>query len=413
MKTSAMSAIALTFRRHTGLLSSVCNRIINSREYCAPAPRPIVADALDAVTRLELHVNRWPHSLGLSYVWLRDHCRCPECYNYVTNQRKQDMQKIPLNIRPASVKTTNDGLEIQWPDGHKTEYEYKFLWQNTYEGRRTSHKRSHRLWNANTFPKENLTTVPLTDIRSPENNGLKRLLSSIVTHGFGFISQVPNNVDETRAAVEEICPVRNTLFGSMWSFQADYKHADTAYSDEYLGAHTDNTYLSEASRIQVFHCLEPATEGGETLLVDGFNVAQQYHDRHPEGYEFLSKTSIPSEYIGDGQHMVCLDTVFKHNPASGDLEQFRYNIYDRAPLTSIPVERMQEFYLHMRNLGKIVRNPKNEYWLKLQPGTLLLIDNWRVMHGRNKYVGSRIMGGCYLDNDGFTSKARTVGVPLD
>ncbi|XP_066952067.1 trimethyllysine dioxygenase, mitochondrial [Macrobrachium rosenbergii] len=413
MERPALSFITFALRRSTGLLPPLCSRTLNSRWYCASVPRPIVAEAIDAVTRLELHVNRWPHTLGVSYLWLRDHCRCPECYNYITNQRKLDMQKIPLNIRPASVKATREALEIQWPDGHKSKYEYKFLWQNTYEGRQTSRKRSQRLWNANTFPKENLTTVPLMDIKNPDKNGLKCLISSIVTHGFGCISGVPQDVDGTREVVEEICPVKPTLFGSMWSFQADYEHADTAYSDEYLGAHTDTTYLSEACRIQVFHCLEQAAEGGETILVDGFNVAQQFHDRHPEGYAFLSKAAIPSEYIGDGQHMFCLDTVLKHNPATGDLIQFRYNIYDRAPLASIPVGKMQEFYLHMRNLGKIVQNSRNEHWLKLQPGTLLLIDNWRVMHGRNKYSGPRVMGGCYLDNDGFTSKARTLEVALD
>lgn len=47
---------------------------------------------------------------------------------------------------------------------------------------------------------------------------------------------------------------------------------------------------------------------------------------------------------------------------------FRYNIYDRAPLSSIPQEKMQEFYLHFLNLTKIVRDPKNQYWLRLEPG---------------------------------------------
>lgn len=46
----------------------------------------------------------------------------------------------------------------------------------------------------------------------------------------------------------------------------------------------------------------------------------------------------------------------------------RYNIYDRAPLSSIPQEKIQDFYFHFSNLTKIIRDPKNEHWLMLEPG---------------------------------------------
>lgn len=78
------------------------------------------------------------------------------------------------------------------------------------------------------------------------------------------------------------------------------------------------------SRIQVFHCFLAADQGGENLLVDGFSVAKQFRDRHPEGYKFLSETAIPSEYIDKGRHHLSLDTIFKHNPATGRIKQFRF-----------------------------------------------------------------------------------------
>ena len=43
-------------------------------------------------------------------------------------------------------------------------------------------------------------------------------------------------------------------------------------------------------------------------------------------------------------------------------------------------------------------------------GTVLFIDNWRVMHGRAAYRGSRTMAGCYVGQDSYTSKARHLGV---
>ena len=35
------------------------------------------------------------------------------------------------------------------------------------------------------------------------------------------------------------------------------------------------------------------------------------------------------------------------------------------------------------------------------------------MHGREAYKGSRIMGGCYLDQEDFSSKARVMQVDID
>ncbi|CAL4068948.1 unnamed protein product [Meganyctiphanes norvegica] len=379
----------------------------------APAPAPAnIYEAINIGAVLKINTDLWPHSLKVPYVWLRDHCRSPKCYNYNTFQRIQDLHEIPLNIRPANVEANKDGVRIEWSDGHVSQYEYKFLWQNTFEGRKTSHERPQETWTSETFPNDNETKVPFSELQKSED-AQRKLLRSMVKNGFGFITEVPENVECTRAAVETICPVQWTFFGEMWSFQADLSKADTAYSNEYLGAHTDQTYYSQASRVQVFHCLKASPQGGETLLVDGFAVAEQYKAEFPNGYSYLSSTAIPSEYIGDNQHHFSLDTIFKENPATGQIQQFRYNLYDRAPFSSVPLDQVNETYIHIRNLSSIVRKKSNEYWLKLQPGTVLLIDNWRVMHGRASYSGPRIMGGCYLANDSFTSKARVLGVPLE
>ncbi|XP_071552454.1 trimethyllysine dioxygenase, mitochondrial isoform X1 [Panulirus ornatus] len=400
----------LSARRARILIPSTV-RLAKGRHYCTPPD--VKTEAMGFGSWLELRHSRWPHDLSLSYSWLRDHCRCHLCYNSFTKQRVYDVCKLPLNIQPAAIKTTQEELELQWPDGHISKYDYKFLWQNSYEGRRTSHKVPYCTWRAATFPPAHMTTIPVGDLYDPKKAGVRRVIYSIVRNGFAIISEVPADTKSTCAAIEKVCAIKKTLFGEFWSFsEASREHADTAYSSGFIGAHTDTTYFSQACRIQVFHCLQPAAEGGENLLVDGFSVAEQFYNRDPKGYNFLSSEAIPSEYIEDGQCHMSLDTIFKHHQVTGQLQQFRYNMYDRAPLSSLPLEKVQEFYIHFQNLTKIIRNPKNEYWLTLEPGNVLFIDNWRVMHGRASYQGERIMSGCYLDNDDFTSKARVLGVQL-
>lgn len=60
--------------------------------------------------------------------------------------------------------------------------------------------------------------------------------------------QVPADVESTRAAVEQICPLKKTFYGEAWAMEANMEYADTAYSKERLGAHTDTTYFSQACR---------------------------------------------------------------------------------------------------------------------------------------------------------------------
>ena len=42
----------------------------------------------------------------------------------------------------------------------------------------------------------------------------------------------------------------------------------------------------------------------------------------------------------------------------------------------------------------------------LQPGSVLLLNNWRVMHGRTGFEGARSMTGCYVSRTDFMSAAR-------
>jgi trimethyllysine dioxygenase len=86
---------------------------------------------------------------------------------------------------------------------------------------------------------------------------------------------------------------------------------DTAFTTLKLEAHTDGTYLREPPGLQVieyvyycaheispcllqiFHCLQAAAVGGETILVDGFNVAARLKAQNPDAYDFLSEVEIP------------------------------------------------------------------------------------------------------------------------
>ena len=81
--------------------------------------------------------------------------------------------------------------------------------------------------------------------------------------------------------------------------------------------------MSSFWRYLAFHVTQVPEKGGESLLVDGFSIANQLKQLDPEAYSYLSDTHFPSEYIEPGQHFVGWGPCFRHHPASGELEQFR------------------------------------------------------------------------------------------
>lgn len=48
--------------------------------------------------------------------------------------------------------------------------------------------------------------------------------------------------------------------------------------------------------------------------------------------------------------------------------------------------------------------------VKLVPGTPVIFDNWRVLHGRDAFEGERRMCGGYIGMDDFLARCRAVGV---
>jgi hypothetical protein len=77
-------------------------------------------------------------------------------------------------------------------------------------------------------------------------------------------------------------------------------------------------------RIQVFHCIHHDGEGGNTLLVDGFNCAEKLRASNPAAYDTLTSTIVPHEYIeGKSYHLYCQAPVLKVDPLTSRLVQFR------------------------------------------------------------------------------------------
>ncbi|RUP52101.1 trimethyllysine dioxygenase [Jimgerdemannia flammicorona] len=348
-------------------------------------------------------------------VWLRDHCRCPECYHQLTRQRLVNTFKIPTDIRPSDLTLKKDTIEVTWAnDSHKSIYPLTWLRQHSYDPPLADPKTTEIpiFWGAEIA--ENPPTVQFDDVMHSDS-ALSHWLTNITTYGFSFVDGVPVTPSHTEQLARRICFLRETHYArGLWDFTADLAHGDTAYTDLALRAHTDNTYFTDPSGLQLFHLLEFDGTGGQSLLVDGFHAAAELHRRSPDAYATLAEIPVPTHSAGDAGVFIIptprARPILNHDPVTGRLYQVRYNNGDRSTLTGLEARDVERFYEALRRWDEVIEDKAMEFWTALRPGRAMIFDNWRCLHGRAAFTGHRRLCGVYLNWDDYRSRVRVLGL---
>jgi len=305
-------------------------------------------------------------------------------------------------------------VEIDWQDGHHSHYPIDLFGRLGLgkEAYRRGLDMSPRLWDASVGKQP-----PAVDYGSVQRNGVGELLRQIRIFGFCFVPNCPVSPEATQSLLEMIGPIRNTHYGGFYDFTSDMASKDTAYTDLALEAHTDTTYFSEPAGLQAFHMLShTGGEGGKSLLVDGFNAANGLLNANHQDYSWLATTGVYAHASGNEDVSIqpyTAFTVLEHDQFhQGHLYRVRWNNSDRGGFR-LPVSLTKPWYRAAARFNDILASAKNQYWFQLQPGTPLIFDNWRVLHGRSAFTGQRRMCGAYINHDDFISKYRLTNYDIE
>jgi alpha-ketoglutarate-dependent taurine dioxygenase len=251
------------------------------------------------------------------------------------------------------------------------------------------------------LPEVDAATVMTTDA------GVLQWLTAVQMHGFGLVRHLEPNPAAAEALARRVAYPRDTIFGAMWTLSSEVRaHDDSAYSTSFLEPHTDGTYSMDAPGLQMFCCMEREGTGGQSVLVDGLHVAESIRGDDPEAFEILTTVNVPGRYIEAGVHLTATRAPIRLDE-HGEIVQISFNNYDRAPLR-LPRAEMSEFYRAYGMLHERVNDRSNWIQVRLEPGDVLLFDNWRTLHGRMSYVGRRIFEGCYHNHEDFVSRLITL-----
>ena len=338
-------------------------------------------------------------------IWLRDHARDEENWDKRSNQRKIFTATLDFNLKIKSAEILDNGksIKIIWPDLEKpVTYSYEFLFNNSLNNK--SKINSLKLWKENDL--DDQIYIDFETVQS--NAGYKKFLKNLYQYGFSVVQNCKTEMSSVENIVNKIGYVRNSIFGGLWSFESNEDKADSAYTQEELRPHTDATYSNDAPGLQLLLCCEYKAKGGDSIMVDGFKIAEMIKKDNKELFDILSTINIKGSYIGDGVFLEAERPIFNLN-SKKELFQVSFNNYDRAPFR-FEKDLTIKFYEAIRTFD-LMANSKEYQWRHiLKPGELLIFNNWRVLHGRGSFDGTRKISGCYINKEDFDSSCKMNGI---
>jgi len=232
--------------------------------------------------------------------------------------------------------------------------------------------------------------------------------------GLVFIENTPPH-DIAKQMIDYFGYCYCTQYGGDFHVKSKPDPSNISYGAGYLGFHTDQASLLNQPEIQCLHCISQVNEdeGGESHLVDGFEVARQFKEAHPKMYDLLRNYEM--EYYEDGEDK------YRYNTASrwpvfiedqfGRLRRIQFSQHQRSWFYDLPVERIHELFVALKTFHDMLYDKENLLDFQLRPGQIMIFDNCRLLHGRGAFKLSnkeRNLEGWYLNYDAVKSKLRVL-----
>ncbi len=347
-------------------------------------------------------------------IWLRDNALDEETRSATNGQRLITLSDIPANtsLRSARLNANKDiAIEFE-PDGKQVSFPANWLHRHAYDGTGNARETGWLPSLTETWDETLAPNVPAGDFKevSKNRNALGAWLAAIRRHGFAKLENCPVESGGLIKVAELFGYVRETNYGKWFEVRTEVNPVNLAYTGLGLQAHTDNPYRDPVPTMQILYCLENTAEGGDSMVVDGFRVAERLQSEMPEGFAMLANYCARFEYAGDkGIRLTSKRPMIELAP-DGELTGIRFNNRSCAPITDVPYEAMAGYYAAYRKFCEIVDDPAMAVAFKLQPGECFIVDNTRVLHARKGYSGegNRWLQGCYPDKDGLYSTLATI-----
>jgi gamma-butyrobetaine dioxygenase len=370
-------------------------------------------------------VNAEPHPagagralFGLPAIWLRVNCPCSRCRDLRTGERLVTITDLPQDVWVTTARQAGDRVEVEFgPDGHRGVFDVGWLGQFTGEGhdvgtfggedQRTEDAK--RLWSADDIaPAFPSGSWPLFQSEAAHRQAC---LSAVLRDGFVVLRDVPAEPGSVLTVAESMGFVRQTSIGPVVDVQIGALPPGQAFTARPLTPRTHQVFRDPLPTVELVHCLDNASEGGESILVDGFHAAAALRDKDRAAFAVLASSGVTFAYSGAMGEYRATRPVIGVDPR-GRIREIRLDLSYMQPPRMPPAE-IVGFYAAYRAFAEVLRWPGQPLTFMLRPGDCLIYDNTRILVGRTGIVGAgkRHMQVCWTDLDVLSSTLAMMGRP--
>ncbi|KAL4980943.1 hypothetical protein BDW66DRAFT_156082 [Aspergillus desertorum] len=390
------------------------------------APEASLGEPAVIVDEQKLVLKLPSKDLTISYIQLRDSCKCPLCVDVHSKQRNYRLSDIPPHIKAKSIEWEKGALKVTWEDdipgfdsSHSSRYTLQQLeFPHQYPVTSATGIRRKRIpWNKNRMTK--LQHWISYDDYMHNDEKFTTAMRSLATMGLIFLKDIPDSREMVEKIATRIGPLRNTFYGPTWDVRKVPQAKNVAYTSQYLGFHMDLMYMKDPPAFQLLHCLRNSCDGGESLFADTFSVAKYLYRNRPDIFNVLTQTRLRYEYRHKDQNYNNTWPVFESDPThKGRLPArvaysppFQAPILHNSKADAKYITKLQAELRALKYFAMSLEKEENMFELKLQPGECVIFENRRIVHARRQFntaTGERWLAGAYLDEDVVESRFRVL-----
>ena len=334
--------------------------------------------------------------------WLRERVNSENFLDQKTQQRLFDPTMLKNSSEISKVNISDKFLEVSFKDGAYAKLFIENILKE-FEKDNELYFINKISWKSD-FQNNNIYKF---NKKFFEEKIMYESLLDFYKYGFVIFENVPTQDNFIVNFANSIGSIRPTNFGEFFNVKSKPNPNDLAYTSLPLAPHTDNPYRKPVPCIQLLHCIENEVGGGLSTLVDGLAVTEELKKEHPSFFQILTEIKVRFQFVDDNvvledwAEMIQLDENKR-------LKQVRFSPrLDFVPL--MDKEKLELYYAARNKISEMYNSEKFRIEFKLKPGDLLMMDNYRLLHGRTEYnanEGNRFLQGCYIDYDSTEGKLK-------
>jgi gamma-butyrobetaine dioxygenase len=342
-------------------------------------------------------------TISLHPLWVRERITTEDGFDPISHQRTYETATFPSDLAIREITAAdNDNWNISFSDGYTSKLDFTLIekelgWIEDAEAPPTPQSWTTSL---NTRPE-----ADWNDLDDPK--ALKTMLEGFLRYGFCIMQNTPTEKNALLELAGRFGYVRDTHWGKIFNVEKKPDATDLAYTDLALPSHTDNPYREPIPGIQFLHCLKNEVSGGFSTLVDGIAITERLAEESPEQAELLEKVNVRYRYEGPAAILENWGPMIERDHR-GIVYRIRLNTkLDYVP--ALDTKTLDTFYAARRRIHELSNDDEFQIRFPFKEGTLLMMDNYRLLHGRTAFNGKqghRHLQGCYTDHDGATSLYR-------